>query len=218
MKKLLALIWISICMVSFLGCDNSVSNEEEEEVCYDTVYADKPVIYLYPTEQTEIFVELDYNGELLFTYPAYNNGWQVTAYPDGKIISDGKEYSYLFWDGHSNTKYDLSKGFVVSGEETEDFLVEKLEYLGLTPKEYNEFIVFWLPRMIKNPYNLISFQEKTYTDNAKLTITPKPDCIQRVFMAFKPLNEKIDIEPQYLKPFTRSGFTVIEWGGAEIAD
>ncbi|MBU3143847.1 hypothetical protein [Clostridium sp. CF012] len=49
----------------------------------------------------------------------------------------------------------MAKGFVVKGSETEKFLQEKLEYLGLTPKEYNEFIVYWLPVMKENKYNLL---------------------------------------------------------------
>lgn len=180
----------------------------------------KPVIYLYPTEETEVTVKLDYNGELFVTYPEYNDGWNVTAYPDGALInkSDKQEYSYLFWEGKTDIEYDFSTGFVVSGEETEEFLKEKLQYLGLVPQEYNEFIVYWLPKMKNNPYNLISFQEESYTDNAVLTITPTPNSIQRVFMAYKPLAEKTEVPEQELQPFERNGFTAIEWGGSEIID
>lgn len=179
----------------------------------------KPVIYLYPEESTEVNVKLDFNGELGCTYPEYSeNGWTVTANPDGTLINsaDGREYSYLFWDGISNVDYDISKGFVVKGEDTEKFLQEKLAYMGLTPREYNEFIVYWLPLMQDNEYNLIAFQGETYTDNAKLEITPSPDSILRVFMTFKPLDKPIEIEEQQLTAFERQGFTVVEWGGAEL--
>ena len=46
---------------------------------------------------------------------------------------------------------DFSRGFVVRGSDTAAFLREKLAYMGLTPREYNEFIVYWLPRMQNNP-------------------------------------------------------------------
>lgn len=184
----------------------------------DQILAAKPVIYLYPTEKTDVKVSLDFDGELTCTYPAYNDKWNVTASPNGTILnkSDGKEYSYLFWEGTSDTKYDLSKGFVVKGSDTVDFLQEKLAYLGLTPKEYNEFIVYWLPMLQDNKYNLITFQGETYTNSAKLEITPKPDSMLRVFMAYKPLEESIEIEEQELSPFERKGFSVIEWGGTSI--
>ena len=178
----------------------------------------KPVIYLYPERPTDVTVTLSYNGKLRSTYPKYDGGWSVTAHPDGKIINhaDGLEYSYLFWDGDSPMKFDFSSGFVVKGEDTAAFLREKLSYMGLEPREYNEFIVYWMPLMEKNNYNLIAFQNEAYTENAALRVTPEPDSLLRVFMAYKPLLYPIDIPPQELVPFERKGFTVIEWGGSEV--
>jgi hypothetical protein len=182
----------------------------------------KPVIYLYPTQIQNIKVELDYRGKLIADYPAYNysmKGWNVTAYPDGKIINkDGKEYSYLFWEGEPviPINYDLSTGFVVKGEDTVNFLQNTLSQMGLTPKEYNEFIVYWYPKMKDNKYNLIHFADKQYTDTAPLTISPTPDSMLRVFMVFKPLNKEVDVKPQEIKSFNRTGFSVIEWGGTEL--
>jgi len=112
--------------------------------------------------------------------------------------------------------WDLSTGFVVRGEDTISFLQEKLAQLGLTPREYNEFIVYWYPLMKNNPYNLIHFAGREYTDAAPLTITPKPDSLLRVFMVYKPLTEKIELPAQSLSSFERRGFTVVEWGGTEI--
>lgn len=178
----------------------------------------KPVIYLYPNAKQEVSVKLHYKGELTYTYPEYKNGWNVVANPDGKLVNlrDNREYSYLFWEGKSNKEWDMSKGFVIKGDETEKFLQEKLEYMGLTPKEYNEFIVYWLPLMKDNKYNLITFAKEEYEDLAKLEITPKPDSILRVFMVFKPLDKAVNIEEQKLETFKRSGFTVVEWGGRKI--
>ena len=38
----------------------------------------------------------------------------------------------------------------------------------------------------------------------------------RVFMAYKELEEPIEIEEPAIVPFERKGFTVVEWGGAEV--
>lgn len=179
--------------------------------------AAKPALYLYPAQTEEVRVRLSLKGTVDCTYPAYGSGWDVTASPDGTLTNraDGKEYSYLFWDGTLDTKYDLGSGFVVKGSDTASFLQEKLAYLGLTPKEYNEFIVYWLPEMQNNPYNLICFQSGAYTDAARLEITPKPDSVLRVFMAYKPLSHPVSVPEQRLAPFVRRGFTVVEWGGAQ---
>lgn len=180
--------------------------------------AAKPVIYLYPEFSEEIEVKLDYAGKLTCTYPAYKDGWRVVAYPDGTLVdrATGSEYSYLFWEGVSHTEYDLSQGYVIAGEDTAEFLEATLAELGLNRTEANEFIVYWLPRMQGNAYNLISFQHERYTDAAKLTITPEPDSVLRVFMAYQALDEKIEVEEPVMEPFERNGFTVVEWGGTEI--
>ena len=106
---------------------------------------------------------------------------------------------------------------MVAGSNTEAFLEKTLKTLGLTDKEANEFIIYWLPRMEGNPYNLISFQQEIYTDNAQLTVEPAPDTVLRVFMAYKPLENMIRILPQKLQTTQRTGFTLVEWGGAEIS-
>ncbi|MFK7779784.1 MAG: hypothetical protein QM490_01440 [Candidatus Gracilibacteria bacterium] len=183
----------------------------------------KPIIYLYPTEKSDINVKLEYKGKIFADYPKYNEsikGWKVTANPDGKLINheDNREYSYIFWEGYPEKEinWDLSNGFVVKGEDTVEFLQEKLSKLGLTPEEYNEFIVYWFPLMQDNKYNLIHFADEQYTNTAPLDITPEPDSMLRVFMVYKPLEEYIEIEEQEIQSFERKGFTVIEWGGTEV--
>lgn len=178
---------------------------------------EKPVIYLYPEEEMEVTVKLDFDGTLTSTYPAYEDGWTVTAQPDGTLTDEsGREYYCLFWEGESQTVYDFSTGYCVAGEDTAAFLEGALEQLGLTEREANEFIVYWLPRMEGNAYNLVSFQNEAYTDSAALTIDPAPDTLIRVFMAWKPLSTAVTIEEQELKPVERNGFTVVEWGGTEV--
>lgn len=182
--------------------------------------AGKPVIYLYPTEPIDVSVKVAFpkGGGFTCAYPDYNNGWDVIAYPDGGIINkaDGYEYSYLYWEGEGGFDWDFSKGFVVAGENTAAFLREKLAYMGLTPREYNEFIVYWLPLMQNNAYNLVAFQTAAYTESAVLQVSPKPDSILRVFMAYKPLDKAIDIHEQELTRFERVGFSVVEWGGTAV--
>ena len=73
----------------------------------------------------------------------------------------------------------------------------------MTPREYNEFIVYWYPKMMNNKYNLIHFATDKYTETAPLEITPKPDSMLRVFMVMKPLEEKIEIEAQNFEKFER---------------
>ena len=185
--------------------------QPDPDACY------KPVIYLYPKKEMEIAVNLTLDGRLTCTYPAYNDGWKVTALPDGTLIdAKGKTYNYLYWEGETYTEYDLSKGFCVKGKDTAAFLENALDRLGLTRREANEFIVYWLPLMEQNPYNIISFQTDIYTDAAQLEIDPAPDTLIRVFMAWKSSDKYVKLPEQELTAPERNGFAVVEWGGNEI--
>lgn len=185
--------------------------ELEEGVCY------KPVIYLYPEKETEVSVQLQLDGKLTCTYPAYNTGWTVTAAPDGTLTdAKGQIYNYLYWEGETNAQWDLSQGFCVKGEDTAAFLEDALAKLGLNRKEANEFIVYWLPLMEQNPYNIISFQTDIYTDAAQLQITPTPDTLIRVFMAWRAADAFTELGEQELTTPERTGFTVVEWGGTQL--
>lgn len=176
---------------------------------------EKPVIYLYPEAPTEVSVRLTLDGKLSCTYPAYGDGWKnFVAYPDGTLrFRDGREYYCLYWEGVQNMHADFSRGFCVRGADTAAFLEWALEAQGLTPREANEFIIYWLPRMEPNPYNVIAFQTDTYTDTAVLDVTPAPDSLLRVFMAYYPSEEAVELAPQTFSGFDRTGFTVVEWGG-----
>ena len=232
MKSVRAFLISLLILALFLsGCTVSKTDPPGEDRCAETFRPvdekaedsfpdpapEKPVIYLYPQDTCPIEVLLDFDGELTCTYPVYRDGWHIIANPDGTLIDqNGLAYNYLYWEGVSFRSYDLSRGFCVAGEDSAAFLEEVLPSLGLNRKEANEFIVYWLPRLQAHAYNLISFQQEAYTDGARLTITPEPDTLIRVFMAFMPLNTPLEIEPQALEAPERIGFTVVEWGGCEV--
>lgn len=122
-RRLVLLVFFVLAAFTVSGCSPA-----EEEL------AAKPVIYLYPEVETAVTVTLDYDGQLTTTYPAYDGSWHVTALPDGTLYdAEGREYSYLFWEGVSDTAYDFSQGFCIPGADTAEFLRSSLEKLGLTP-------------------------------------------------------------------------------------
>ncbi|MDA3846773.1 MAG: hypothetical protein PF505_09585, partial [Vallitaleaceae bacterium] len=123
-----------------------------------------------------------------------------------------------FWEGITDKEWDIKEGFVVSKSDLITFLQDKLEYIGLTPAEYNEFIVYWLPKLGDNEYTLIYFASEEYVEIAKLIIEPEPESVLRVFMVAKAMDRYIEIPEQELDTFEREGFTVIEWGGTLIKD
>ena len=188
------------------------------------VHYNAPIIYLYDEQEREATVKLDLNGDLTCTYPKYNeeSGWVVKTSADG-VLTDksGRQYEYLYWEADIDMVPDLSKGFCVRGEDSADFLEKALSDLGLTDTEANTFIMYWLPQLEENPYNVISFQTETYENVAKLHVDPIPDTVVRVNMLFYGTDEYVEIEAQDLTSINpslseREGFVLVEWGGGKL--
>ncbi len=188
--------------------------------CIPITYEEKPIIYLYPEQETTVSVQLGHPENLLVSYPHYQDGWQVLAQPSGDLtdLHTNRSLYALYWEGKNYPAKVHDTGFIVKGTDTAEFLEDKLAILGLSEREANEFIIYWLPKMEQNPYNYIYFATATEIANyMPLTITPQPDTTIRVMMEYKPLDSIIPITEQTL-PLTptRTGFTAVEWGGSVI--
>lgn len=208
--------------------DTTITNIDYEyqnvskKKCHDDPYVTKkPIIYLYPTEETNVVVKLSNPEKLTTTYPKYKDSWNVTARPDGTLIDNTTNRTLygLYWEGIDNGAKQTNEGFIVKGTDTIKFLEEKLSILGLNEKEAEEFIIYWLPILEKNNYNYIRFSTKEEIENyMKLDVTPQPDTTIRIIMNYKPLDKKINVKEQELIKQERNGFTLVEWGGSRIKD
>jgi len=181
----------------------------------------KPVIYLYPTKETDATVAINTKAMFTAVYPQFTdakkNEWKVHAYPCGKLVIDKREYSSLFWEGaRKQFVPKFQTGFVVDRKNAVKFLEEKLKLIGLTDKEANEFITYWIPVLNKNGKSVVSFQFDNYDKQFPLEVSPKPDTVIRVFLAIRKARNNESIEEQKLTTIKREGFTVVEWGGCEV--
>ena len=202
--------------------DNRITYEKEniEKPNPETA---KPVIYLYPEQETKVNVQLSFNGTLTSTYPTLpSEGWTVTAQPDGTLTDEeGRSYRYLFWEGVANVDWKQDSGFLVKAEDAHEFLEESLTQLGLNELEQNDFITYWLPKLEKNGESFVTFAAKQYTDNAVLTVTPQPDSVLRVQMLISKVDDSNraafqKLPEQELPRFEREGFVLVEWGGTDL--
>ena len=211
------------CKYNGWKCINSKGEIEtlEESICIDDYSGinAKPIIYIYPEEDMDLTIKLGNKDLLNYVYPEYNDGWNIHVDKTGKIYDYNTKRNYysLFWDAKDNSIIDLNEGFVVNKKDTTKFLEDKLEYLGLNYKEIEEFIIYWLPILNKNEYNYIRFRTIEEINNyMPLNISVKPDTLIRVSMDFKGLDKKIKVKEQKLQKATRSGFTIVEWGGRDL--
>ncbi|MGN1329950.1 MAG: hypothetical protein ACI4VN_01255 [Clostridia bacterium] len=223
-RKAVIIIAIVFILTAGIVLRYKMHKEEElEEVHSVAPQMLKPIIYLYPEEETQVTIKLGKPESLTCTYPKYEeeSGWKVTAKPDGTLTYDktGQELYSLYWEGKNNIdiNIDETEGFVIKGEESSKFLEEKLEKLGLTPRESEEFIVYWLPKLEANKYNFIRFETiEKINEEMPLEIEPKPDTVIRILMEFRGLDEYKEVKEQKIETPERKGFVVVEWGGTEL--
>ena len=176
----------------------------------------KPAVYLYPVENMNVDVKVKVNGKLTLTEPIYNDGWNVTAAPDGLI--DNK-YDYLFYEAELNKVELPDEGWVVAFDDIENWFDEYLPQMGLNTKEKEQFKEYWLKDLRKaNYYEIRLLGDKFLKDNMDLIITPKPETILRLNFYFKPVSIKSELTAPEIKKVERKGFTVIEWGGINEGD
>ena len=99
------------------------------------------------------------------------------------------------------------------------FLQTKLAAIGLNEQEINDFVVYWLPAMNRHQNCFVHFRiNDDIGGTSVLQTTPVADTVIRVFMEFSPIDPDSSpkVPQQSLPSFTRTGFTLVEWGGSEI--
>ena len=214
-KKILKALLISILIIIVVGVPYIIYINNHSSI------SEKPIIYLYPKEDIQISVKLGNEDKITCSYPTYTSGgWNVLAKPTGDLIdlNSGRNLYSLYYECDNSAQYTMKNdGFVVESEKLVEFLEEKLSILGLTEREAEEFIVYWLPRLQANKYNYIRFATMDeINQNMPLEFSTNPDTLIRVLMTYKPLEHPIDVEEQQLSTPERIGFVAVEWGGAQI--
>jgi hypothetical protein len=202
------LFWSAVVLIS--SCKEQKEEQSKKE---------KPVIYLYPEKTTKVRVQVIPKGKFTFTYPAYNDGWNVTASPDGTLTTNGKTYNYLFWEGIQPLEMqDFKEGFLVNKANVIPFLEEKCIKFGFSSKEQADFITFWGPRLMENDQNLVQFVFNADCNKfAELYVFPKPDNTLRFYILYRKANSKENMpKAQEIPISNRNGFDVLEWGGIEM--
>ena len=180
----------------------------------------KPILYLYPTQTTQLSIKLVNEDKITCSYPKYKESWKIIANQNGTLLDQktNRELYALYYENNNVKDYKIEKeGFVIKGTESAEFLEEKLAILGLNERESEEFIIYWLPKLEKNKYNYIRFASKEeIEENMPIEFSVEPDTLIRIMMTYKGLNKPIKVEEQELSTPPRNGFVVVEWGGSEI--
>lgn len=202
------------------GNDNSECNQKFRAGTCQLWCAAKPVIYLYPTLPTVLDVALQIPGRITISDPLYpDGGWkQVQAAPNGILTYQGHTYPYLYYETEVEKPAIPTQGWVIRTTHLKPMLSLLTERFGLLPKEQNDFLDYWVPRLtsLNRPYiftTLITPQEKARVDH--IVVSQEPNTRIELLFSFTPLEKEFSVTPLPLpaNPPRRVGFTLVEWGG-----
>ena len=193
----------------------------------------KPAIYLYPPKKMLVNVKVHPSGYLIYTDPMYpENGWNVEANPDGRIVNLGsnnfmKNYDYLYFESKVPDAVIAKPqlGWVIKSGETGEWFAplnahfaDLLPKLGLNEVQTQDFIEYWKKALPNSPYYFVGIIDQDNVDQIEgLNISPKPDSVNRVRIYFERLDQEKAVEAPVLETTTFSvsetEFKVVEWGG-----
>lgn len=179
------------------------------------IYYEKPVLYLYPEEKQVVTVEVHSPYEMIESIPPYNEGWTVTVEPCGKIDN---HYDYLFYELFTDYDFSREAGWVIKRSNFVQKMGGILSEIGLAGQEIDDFVDYWDDSLSTHYdyYAAYYLLPDEIEEVASLTISEKPDSILRVSFLFVPLDQAIELDSPTLEPFSREGFTVVEWGGLQV--
>ena len=185
---------------------------------------EKPVVYFYPEQRTSIEVKVEVEGKFTAQYPKPCEGkdtWRFIAETDGKLYDprSARNYSYLFWEADPTKPMaiELQKAHCIKGSEGQAFLENLAKAHAFNDAETTDFVSYWLGRVEAHPYCMIQVMEPSeYERYAKMTVTPTPDTVNRLFILVQGVAEIRPVGAPALPQLARKGFTVVEWGGAEV--
>lgn len=190
---------------------SSTSCEPEEEL----LLTRKPNIYIYPEENMNLQVFLDFpqGGQVVTSIPEYGDCWDIFVDTLGEIQNT---YHYLFYESSQPNSWQRKYGWVIEQENLESFFKENLADNGFKGQEIDDFICYWIPRLENHRYYMIYPQAiDDINPLVSLSFSIKPDNIQRLFYLIAgseviPANPIL--EPSINSDFLREGFFVLEWG------
>ena len=134
-----------------------------------------------------------------------------------------RRYSYLFWEASTWNGFNICTtraSCVRSDVLVDGLLQDSLLAQGLSVEEATEMATHWLPAMSKRKFVIIQFLPQDVLDQrAKLSISPNPEVIHRVFMLFHPTDSYVPCQNSLIRSppliIDRGKFIVVEWGGME---
>lgn len=211
--QILVILFFVVPIALFPACEPN-DCDEEPQPCDSCAVVYKPNIYIYPDQELQIEVSLSFpqGGQVIASIPTYNEGWNVSVSPNGKI--DDK-YDFLFYESEQPNVWQTSQGWCIPKTNLESFFTQNMTEYGFEDNEIDDFIEYWIPRWENENYYAIYPQNKEIIESViALHLSETPDNILRRFYLVKEVDINIsnNLTIPEIETFNRNGFVVAEWG------
>lgn len=198
-----------VISVPFQSCEP----DDDVDECDTCIMAYKPNIYIYPTEQIELSIKLNFpmGGKIVTSIPEYGTGWNVSVDTSG-LIND--TFTYLFYESTQPDIWQRSHGWCIQADDLSLFFRKNMKEYGFNDMEINDFIDYWIPRLTDHSFYTIYPQTKERIDNViQLDFSKQPKNLLRLFYIIKGHNQLEDtLTAPTIDTFKREGYFVTEWG------
>jgi hypothetical protein len=212
-----AFLFVMVVVLSIAtGCSNKSSlllDPDDTDTTGGGPVVRKPNIYLYPKRTSIVSVELilPLGGTILESIPSYGGRWIVIVEPSGRI---NNRYEYLYYECQTPDRYQYDSGWIIQRDSLMTFFRANLKEAGFTGREIDDFLDYWIPRLVDHPYYSVYPQFLNDIEKVvKLTITEPPDNVLRLFYVIQGTDHRAgDMLVPTIPEFKREGFVVAEWG------
>ncbi len=206
-------------------------------ILYSMVVALKPAIYLYTPEEKKESLRLKVKGRITMRIP-WRKGttsviWNDLILKNGKIISDNKEFDYLFYESenivpkHDGTGWTLKRqggnlywnNEPIGLEQLPGIFTEILKKYGLFENEISDFNEYWFAEDMKIFFGQDEFTYGIYPISLEeldriFSIETELEYAEYIRVQFlvKEIKEGINLNEPAFPEVKRSEYALHEWG------
>lgn len=191
---------------------NETSTDTINQILYADIHTYKPNIYIYPTHDIELCLQLSFplGGHITVSDPQYDNGWCFHVDTSGKIDD---QYNYLFYESIHPNLFQYKSGWCIEQTDLKSFFERNMSDYNFSGSEIKDFTDYWIPRLKEYNYYCIYPQTNTIIDQViQFNFSIQPDRIGRLFYGVIGENEQKILTTPTITPFERNGFFITEWG------
>lgn len=215
MKTIIITFIVFLFVILQYSCKD---NTTEPEIPYDDddiseVVAHKPNIYIYPNQTLTLSVKAIFpnGGAILESIPHYQESWDITVTPNGKI---NNTFDYLFYECKMPDLTQKTYGWLIAKSDLKEFFINNMTQSGFNQNEINDFIEYWIPILTESKYYEIYPQYKSTIDEmVEIKYSVEPLSFYRLFYVIKGRKDnQVELLPPSIESAKREKYFVVEWG------